>query len=161
MLGKDPGETDGYLRFFYRGWRPTLFGRIYTRIFAWAVGRGYGSHLLISLRTTDHTTGRTHSHVLAPVNYAGERYLVSMLGDRSNWVQDIKAHPLAVLNTPRGATPVRLIDVPVPDRPAVIKAWCQVATSGRRHLPVQPDAPEQAFQAIAADYPVFRVDPEP
>ena len=39
------------------------------------------------------------------------------------------------------------------------KAWSQVATSGRKHLPVSQDSPESAYEAIAADYPVFRIDP--
>ena len=38
-------------------------------------------------------------------------------------------------------------------------AWSQVATSGRKHLPVSQDSPESAYEAIAADYPVFRIDP--
>lgn len=33
------------------------------------------------------------------------------------------------------------------------------ATSGRKHLPVPYDAPVSAFEAIAGDYPVFRIDP--
>ena len=41
----------------------------------------------------------------------------------------------------------------------ILKAWCQVATSGRHHPPVQHDAPVSAFEAIAKDYPVFRIDP--
>ena len=57
--------------------------------------------------------------------------------------------------------PVMLTELPPEERAPVLKAWCQVASSGRRHLPVPHDAPEAAFAAIAADYPVFRVDPMP
>ena len=39
----------------------------------------------------------------------------------------------------------------------ILKAWCQVATSGRHHLPVQHDAPVSAFEAIAKDYPSFEL----
>jgi membrane protease YdiL (CAAX protease family) len=59
----------------------------------------------------------------------------------------------------RGQTqPVTLIEIPPSDRAPILKAWCQVATSGRQHLPVAYDAPISAFEAIAADYPVFRID---
>jgi hypothetical protein len=41
----------------------------------------------------------------------------------------------------------------------VLKAWCRVATSGRARFPVADGAPLSPFEAIAGDYPVFRVDP--
>lgn len=44
------------------------------------------------------------------------------------------------------------------ERAPVLKAWCQVATSGREHLPVLPQAPVADFEAIADDYPVFRIE---
>jgi hypothetical protein len=56
------------------------------------------------------------------------------------------------------ARPVKLTEIPPQERAPILKAWSQVATSGRRHLPVAYDAPVTAFEAIAADYPVFRID---
>jgi hypothetical protein len=47
----------------------------------------------------------------------------------------------------------------VGERAPILKAWCQIATSGRRHLPVPYDAPISAFETIVTDYPVFRIDP--
>jgi hypothetical protein len=57
--------------------------------------------------------------------------------------------------------PVVLTEIPPDERAPVLKAWCQVAKSGRRHLPVSYDAPLSAFEAIATDYPVFRIDAVP
>ena len=59
----------------------------------------------------------------------------------------------------RGQTqPVTLIEVSPKDRAPILKAWREVATSGRKHLPAPYDAPVSAFEAIATDYPVFRID---
>ena len=56
--------------------------------------------------------------------------------------------------------PVLLREIPVKERAPILKAWCQVATSGRQHLPISPEAPVDDFEAIADDYPVFRIDDE-
>lgn len=160
-MREDPAERDSYLRFFYRGWRPTFVGRAWTRIYAFTVGQGLLPGVLVSLQTKDSRSGRLHAHVLVPVTFEGERYLVSMLGEGSNWVQDIRAtHGSAFLK--RGRThPVVLTEIPPDKRAPVLKAWCQVAISGRRHLPVSYDAPLSAFEAIATEYPVFRIDAAP
>src|SRR5215510_11469831 len=89
-LLKDPAE-EGYLRLFYRDWRPTVFGRIWTRIFAWTAGLGLLPDILVSLRTKDRRSGSLHGHILVAATYEGQRYLVSMLGERSSWVQDVRA----------------------------------------------------------------------
>jgi len=39
----------------------------------------------------------------------------------------------------------------------IIKRYCQVATSGRIHIPVDPTAAASEFEAITAQYPVFRI----
>ncbi len=157
----DPAEQDGYLRFFYRGWRPTLLGRIWTRVFACAAGLGLLPEVVVSLRTKDRQSGRLHAHVLVAATYKSQRYLVSMLGDGSNWVQDVRAAKGAAYIKRGGTHPVVLTEIPPDKRAPILKAWCEVATSGRRHLPVAYGAPVSAFEAIAADYPVFRIDPAP
>ena len=154
---KDPAES-GNLRRYYRNWRPTLYGRIWTRIWAWATGLGILPDILTTLLVKERGSGRLVGHVLAPVVYEGQRYLVSMLGAGSNWVLDQRETGGAAF-LKRGRTePVKLVEVPPEQRAPILKAWCQIATSGRKHLPVAHDAPIADFEAIAADYPVFRVD---
>ena len=154
---RDPAE-DGYLRFFYRGWRPTAFGRIHNRLFAWIAGLGLLPDLLVTLRTKDRRSGKLQAHILAAATYEGQRYLVSMLGEGSNWVQNVRAMNGAAYIQRVVTRPVVLTEIPPTQRAPILKAWCQIATSGRRHLPVPYDAPVSAFEAIAGDYPVFRID---
>ena len=154
---KDPAEH-GYLRFFYRDWRPTRFGRLWTRLFAWVAGLGLTPPILLVLQVKDRSTGHLHDTILVVANYHGQRYLVSMLGNGSEWVQNVRAAGGKAWIKRGRSHPVVLTEIPVKERAPIIKAWCQVATSGREHLPVSPQAPVADFEAIAADYPVFRID---
>jgi hypothetical protein len=153
----DPAES-GYLRLYYRNRRPTRFGRLSNQLWAWLAGLGLLPPIVQTLQVKDRRDGRLRSTVLVPAHHEGERYLVSMLGDGSEWVQNVRAAGGEAF-LKRGRTyPVMLAEIPPKDRTPILKAWCQVATSGRKHVPVPYDAPQSAFEAIAADYPVFRID---
>jgi hypothetical protein len=156
---RDPAERRGYLRFFYRDWRPTRLGRIWNRAYAWVSGLGLTPQILLTLQVKIRSSGRLGSVVLVVASHQGQRYLVSMLGDGSEWVQNVRAAGGEALIKRGRSRPVRLAEIPPEQRAPILKAWCQVATSGRQHLPVAHDAPVSAFEAIAADYPVFRIDP--
>ena len=82
-----------------------------------------------------------------------------MLGDGSEWVRNVRAAGGEAFIKRSRSRPAMLTEIPPRERAPILKAWCQVATSGRQHLPVPHDAPVPAFEAIAADYPVFRIDP--
>lgn len=154
---KDPAER-GYLRFFYRDWRPTRFGRFWSRVFAWVAGLGLTPRILCALQVKDRNTGSLHEIILVVARYQGQRYLVSMLGNGSEWVQNVRAAGGKAYIKRRRSHPVMLTEIPARERAPILKAWCQVATSGRQHLPVSYQAPIADFEAIADDYPVFRID---
>ena len=156
---RDPAERQGYLRFFYRGWRPTRLGRMWSHAFAWMTGLGLMPPVLTALQVRDRNTGRLESTVLVVANHLGQLYLVSMLGNESEWVQNVRAANGEALMKRGRARPVVLVEIPPEQRAPILKTWSQVATSGRRHLPVAPHAPVDAFSAVAIDYPVFRIDP--
>src|SRR6516164_10003356 len=154
----DPAEK-GYLRFYYRDRRPTRFGRFSNRAWAWVCGLGFTPQWLVTLRVRSKKSHRLYSTILVAANYRDQRYLVSMLGNGSNWVQDVRA-ALGEAFIKRGRSrPVMLTEIPPEQRAPILKAWCKIATSGRQHMPVPYDAPPSAFNAIASEYPVFRIDP--
>ena len=157
---EDPAERAGYLRYFYRGWRPTRVGRVWSRMYAWVSGLGLLPRILLTLQTKDRS-GRICATILVVATYQGQCYLVSMLGEGSEWVKNVRAAGgIAAIKRGR-SQPVQLTEIPRDERASILKAWSQVATSGRHHLPVSHDAPISAFEAIAGDYPVFRIDPAP
>lgn len=154
----DPAEASGYLRYFYRNRRPTWFGRWWSRAYAALVGLGVLPPLLAALHVRDRNTGATGGVVLVAAEYEGETYLVSMLGEATEWVQNVRAAG-GKARLKRGKwSDVYLHEVPPGERAPILKAWAQVANSGRKHLPVPHTAPLEQFSAIAADYPVFRID---
>ena len=158
LVVRDPAERSGYLRYFYREWRPTSFGRMWSRAWAWVTGLGLMPGILLTLQVKDRSSGGLRATVLVVATHQGQRYLVSMLGNSSEWVQNVRAaHGEAFIKRGR-SRPVMLTEIPAAERAPILKAWCQVATSGRQHLPVSHDAPVSAFEAIAGDYPVFRID---
>ena len=158
MKHDDPAERAGCLRLFYRTWRPTLLGRILSRGWAWISGLGLAPRSLLTLKVKDRGSERLHTAVLVVAEYGRERYLVSMLGDGSEWVQDVRAASGKAFVKRGRSHPIALTEIPAQERAPILKAWCQVATSGRQHLPVSHRAPVSAFEAIAGDYPVFRID---
>lgn len=157
LAPEDPAER-GWLRLYYRNRRPTWFGRRSNQVWAWVTALGLMPPILTTLQVRDRRDGALRSTVLVPIVYEGRSYLVSMLGASSDWVQNIAAAGgQAILKRGR-AQRVMLHEVPPEDRAPILRAWCQIATSGRKHLPLPYDAPEHAFARIAADYPVFRVE---
>ena len=82
-----------------------------------------------------------------------------MLGGNSEWVRNVRAAFGEAFIKHGRSLPVTLTEIPPEERAHILKAWCQIATSGRHHLPVRHDAPVSTFEAIAKDYPVFRIDP--
>ena len=154
---RDPAES-GYLRYFYRDWRPTSFGRLWNSAYAWVSGLGILPQLLLTLRVKDRRDGRLGSTILVGATHEGQRYVVSMLGESSEWVKNVRAAGGAAFIKRGRMRAVMLSEIPPAERAAILKSWARVATSGRKHLPVPHDAPLTAFEAIATDYPVFRID---
>lgn len=155
---EDPAEKGSYLRYFYRGWRPTRLGRFWSRLYAWVSGLGILPSMLLTLQTIDRRNGRVNSTILVVATHDDQQYIVSMLGEGSEWVKNVRASG-GIAHIKRGkVSPVILTEIAPHDRAPILKAWAQVATSGRQHLPVSFDASLTEFEAIAEEYPVFRVD---
>lgn len=153
---RDPAER-GKLRYFYRGWRPTRLGRLVNRLWGLVAATRLSPTLLQRLEVRGRTSGKVRSVPVVVATVDGERYLVSMLGPRSDWVLNVEAAGgSAVLRRGR-AERIRLVAVPPEERAPVLREYVRVATSGREHFPVEPGAPLSEFSAIAGRYPVYRV----
>ncbi len=145
-------------RLFYRAGRPNRAGRAVGRVYASACASGLGPSWAVALETTGHRTGRVGSIPLVIGEHEGERYLVSMLGERSPWVRNVRAAGGRAVIRHGQRREVHLVEVPPDERAPVIKAYLARAVGARPHIPVDPAAPVEAFAPIAAAYPVFRID---
>src|SRR5580765_2353705 len=61
---RDPAERSGYLRLFYRDWRPTRLGRLVNGVWAWLSGRGLTPRILLTLQVKGRRSGRLRISVL-------------------------------------------------------------------------------------------------
>ena len=156
---QDPAEQNAVMRLFYRDWRPTRLGRLVNRLQGLWSSLGLPPKLVATLEVRGRKSGQVRSNPIVIVDMNGARYLVSMLGPDSDWVKNVEAaHGEAVLR--QGLREhVQLTAVPVDTRAPILREYVRVATSGRTHFPVAVGAPESEFAAIAARYPVYRMEP--
>ena len=151
---------------FYRNGRPTRAGRSLNRAWSWLVSQGLtparwpGSPAIsaATLETLGRRSGVRRSNMVTWVEYEGKRYFVSMLGQQSEWVRNVRAaNGHAVLR--HGARrEVLLQEVPAAERAPIIQAWYQRTWSSTRpHLKLDPGAGVEEFERIAGAHPVFRI----
>jgi hypothetical protein len=92
------------------------------------------------------------------IEYEGERYLVSMLGERSDWVQNARAAGGEAVMRCGRREPIRLVEVPVAKRAPIISAWYKITWSSTLpHFGLDPKADIDEFETIAPAHSVFRI----
>ena len=110
-----------------------------------------------ALRVRDRASGRMHEDAVVVPTVAGERYIVSMFGVNSDWVQNIEsAHGDAEI-AHGSSLRVCLVLVPPEERAPILREYVRIASSGRKHFPLPVGAPLADFAAIAPHYPVYRI----
>jgi deazaflavin-dependent oxidoreductase (nitroreductase family) len=144
-------------RSLYRSNRPGMLARLLNRGFAALHASRRAPEHWVTLQVTGRRSGRPISFPLVMVSRDGERYLVSMLGREAAWVRNVAAAGGRAVLIHGRAQAVRLEPLAVERRAPVLKAYLQVAPGARPHVPVEKDAPVEAFEAIADAFPVFRV----
>ncbi len=146
-----------FKRWLYRGGRPHLLAKILNAGWAFLHSAGIFPQRFVTLEVVGRKTGKTVRFPLAMVTVDGEKYLVSMLGDGANWVQNVRAAGGNARLVHGRSEVVRLEEVAVERRPGILKAYLQIAPGARPHIPVHKDAPLAEFAVIASQFPVFHV----
>jgi len=146
-----------YRAMLYPGGKPNALSRRLNAAWARLFAAGIWPTWLASLETVGRRTGRVYSAPIVIAEIAGERYLVSMLGQNANWVQNVRAAGgIATLRHGR-AEEVRLEEVPVGERAPLLKAYLRAAPGARPHIDIDLNAELSEFAKIAPLYPVFRI----
>jgi hypothetical protein len=159
FIDPDPAERSWFNRLFYRNRRPTWLGHWVSQFFCWWSRLGLPPRSWFALRVRDRNSGRMRADAVVVPTVAGQRYIVSMFGTISDWVQNVEAaHGEAVLSH-GGSERVQLVRVPAGSRAPILREYVLVASSGRKHFPLGVGAPLDDFAAIAAQYPVYRIEP--
>lgn len=147
-----------FKRWLYRGGHPNLLAKVLNK--GWAVLHSIGIYpeRFVTLEVVGRKSGKIVSFPLAMVTVKGERYLVSMLGNEANWVENVRAAGGKARLVHGVSEQVLLKDVDVSQRAPILKAYLQIAPGARPHIPVSKDAPISDFEKIASQYPVFRLE---
>lgn len=140
----------------YVGGHGNATARRYARSWNIAFRLGLLPRRWVTLEVLGRRTGRVTRFPLGMADVGGEWYLVSMLGE-CNWVRNVRAaEGRATLRRLR-ARPVKLVELPVAERAAVIRQYVRKVPGARPHISVDRHEAAAAFEAIAANHPVFRV----
>lgn len=132
-------------------------GRWVNRLQGWLAGMGAPPSFVALLEVRGRTSGQVRSNPVVIATVAGERYLVSMLGPDSDWVKNVEAAHGEVVIRHGQRERVQLVAIPPEQRAPVLREYVRIAPSGRQHFPVAVGAPLEEFEAIAVNYPVYRI----
>ena len=150
----------------YRDRKPTRLARAINRMWSWVASMGISPETwpgkppwgTTTLEVKGRRSGRSRSTVVTWVEQDGQRYLVSMLGEGSEWVRNVRAGGGDAVMRHGKRRQVRLEEVPADQRAPILQTYLKkTAISTRRHLGVDPKAPIGEFVRIAPNHPVFRI----
>ncbi|RNL87008.1 nitroreductase/quinone reductase family protein [Halostreptopolyspora alba] len=144
----------------YKGGRPNPLARVLNRVSAvlFSAGRLVPDGW-VTLEVPGRRSGRTVSFPLVAVGHDGQRYLVSMLGEDTNWVRNVRAAGMRAVLRHRDSRHVRLEEVDRTTTAPILRRYIAAAPGARPHIPVDRRAPLEEFERIAPRYPVFRIVP--
>jgi deazaflavin-dependent oxidoreductase (nitroreductase family) len=151
--------SDDDLRAMYVGGRGNATARRYARLWAVALGTGLFGRRWVTLEVAGRRTGLVTRFPVGMADWGGNWYLVSMLGNDCNWVRNVRAAAGAVTVRHGRSRPYHLAEVPVAQRAPILQRYVRKVPGARPHIPVDRHAPVADFAAIAARYPVFRLEP--
>jgi deazaflavin-dependent oxidoreductase (nitroreductase family) len=152
--------SDDQLRAMYAGGRGNATARRFARLWAAVFGLGLLPRRWVTLEVVGRRSGLVRRFPLGMADWNGHWYLVPMLGERCDWVRNVRAAEGKVVLRRRRAVACRLVELPVAERAPIIKRYLETVPGARPHIPVDRAAPIAEFEAIARRYPVFRVLPQ-
>jgi deazaflavin-dependent oxidoreductase (nitroreductase family) len=150
------GVISAIQRWQYRGGRPGWSARVGNRLGALSFAAGIGPNRAATLELCGRKSGRTISLPVVVADYQGERYLVAMLGQNTNWVRNLRADGRAALQRGRRED-VSLLEDLSDKRAAILRRYLELAPGARPFFPIDRHAPLKDFERIVDLYPVFRV----
>ena len=141
------GVVGAIQRWQYRGGRPGWSARVTNRLGAFTFAAGIGPNRAATLEVRGHKSGRTISFPVVVADYQGERYLVAMLGQKTNWVRNLRADGHAVLRRGRPEH-VSLVEDVSDKRAAILRRYLELAAGARPFFPIDRHAPISDFERI-------------
>lgn len=132
----------------------------------WLTGLGLSPRYAVVLEVPGRRSGVIRRTQLVRVDLDGEQYLVSLSGE-SQWVRNVRAAAGRVVVGRRVRRAATLAEIPVADRPAVIRAYLGRAgrrgrswgTAGeaRHYFGVDAVPTDEQLRGVVERYPVFHI----
>lgn len=148
-----------FKRSLYAGGRPGPLAKalntFWAKLHAWGIAPNY----LVTLEIIGRKSGKVIAFPLVMLARGDERFFVSVLGEQANWVRNLRAAGGKATLRHGRVEQVLLEDVPFEKRAPLLKAYLQIAPGARPHVSVDKDAALDEFEQVAAEYPVFKVNP--
>ena len=131
--------------------------RFFNRAFGFLIKIGLGLSHNYLLEVRGRKSGRIYSTPVNLLERGDKKYLVAPRG-YSQWVRNVIANGEASLV--KGLKREEIYLKPIADeaRPDILKDYLdRYKTTVQRYFPIQAGSPVEAFQPLAARYPVFEV----
>lgn len=141
--------------------QPTAVDRLFNRAFGLLVRLGLGMRHNYLLEVRGRKSGRKYSTPVNLLELDGKKYLVAPRG-YTQWVRNVIASGEGTLV--RGLKQRAVYLKPIADevKPPILKSYLDsYKTTVQRYFPVQAGSPLEAFEPLAASYPVFAVTDKP
>jgi hypothetical protein len=149
-------RTHALDRWLYRGGRANWLARRINAVTARLAAAGHGPSQLYMLEVPGRRSGKSIRFPVVVADYEGDRYLVSMLGDDTNWVRNVRAAGGRVVLTRRRRELVRLEAVDS-DGGLILRRYLACSPGAQSHIDISRDAPIEEFDRLVPRYPIFRV----
>ena len=107
----------------YAGGQPGRVARVENRLWGWLFGLGVLSRNAARLEVRGRRSGRRITLPVAIVHHAGERYLVAMLGQETQWVRNARADSGAARLRHGRSENVVLVEDFSDQRAAILRAY--------------------------------------
>src|SRR6201998_4225749 len=124
------GAVSTFQRWQFRNGRPNRSARVLSRLLGIIFAAGVGPNQAATIEVRGRNTGREISFPVVVVAYQGDRYLVAMLGDKTNWVRNLRADNHAVLQR-RTRENVSLVEDFSDNRAAILRRYLEISAGAR------------------------------
>lgn len=137
--------------------KPNTLTKKLSSFFGWLAARGFGPNRMVRLEHKGRVSGGMRSTAVVWTEHDGQRYLVAPRGE-TQWVRNVRADGgRAVLRRGGTAETVRLEEIPVEGRAAIIKQYVGENKLVKGQFGLDPDDPIEKYTGIAANHPTFLI----
>jgi deazaflavin-dependent oxidoreductase (nitroreductase family) len=132
----------------------------------WLTSLGLAPSYAVTLEVRGRKSGIPRRTPVVQVNHRESSYIVALAGE-SDWVKNVRAANGEAVIRRRRSRRVRLVELPVEERPAIIDAYISRGdrkgtkagnNEARYYFGLSPDPTPEEMAAAAPYYPVFRIE---